>query len=98
MIRIDVVVFVVFGALASVACGGPDKPANDPSSTNASDASGLDPASTRNSGTSTQNPPDTTGTNTGPGTGTDGNAPAGMAPITGAGGSGVPGNGASPGH
>jgi hypothetical protein len=96
MLRFNIASAVVLGALASVACGGPEKPA-----TNASDASGLDPAGTRNTGTSLQNPADTTGTNTGPGTGTDGNAPAGMAPIDGAGtssGAGVgPGSGTAPG-
>jgi hypothetical protein len=80
MFRFKIAVLVAACALTSIACGGPAKPATD-----ASDASGLDPASTRKAGTSLQNPADTTGTNTGAGTGTDGNAPAGMAPIDGAG-------------
>jgi hypothetical protein len=83
MTRFKLAAFVVLGALAS-ACGGPDRPANSPSSTDASDASGIDPVGTRDAGTSTSNPPDTTGTNTGPGTGTDGNAPDGTAPVNGA--------------
>ena len=63
MTQFKLAAFVVLGALAS-ACGGPDRPANSPSSTDASDASGVDPAGTRDAGTSITNPPDTTGTNT----------------------------------
>jgi len=97
MMRSNVAVLCVVGAASSIGCGGPVKPATDPSSMDASDASGIDPASTRKTGTSTANPPDLTGTNTGAGTGTDGNAPAGTAPVSGTNGGSQSGTGSAPG-